>query len=311
MKILYGPLFTRRLGISMGIDIVPYKTCSYNCVYCHEGETTSLSLARKSFFEPKKIVQELCLLTGIKQLRGLKIDYLTFAGSGEPTLNQNIGEYIRYLKDVSPIPVAVLTNSSLLWDEEVRNDLSTADLVVPSLDAASEAIFQRVNRPCPGFTIDKVIEGLRQFCNEFTGRIWLEILLCSELNDGKEELHRLADIAAKLDVDKIQINTVSRSPALHDVCPASFQTLTYFHGLLGDKGELVQEESGIIREKLERELEDAILKSLRFKPGNMQTLSQETEKSGQEVIKVLSRLEKEGMIQRYMLDKTTFYKVVQ
>ena len=106
MKILYGPLYSRRLGISVGIDIIPYKTCSYNCVYCHEGETTHLTCSRQRFLDPEKVLEALSTLAGQKQRRGLDIDYLTFAGSGEPTLNRELGRYIRYLKNISPVPIA-------------------------------------------------------------------------------------------------------------------------------------------------------------------------------------------------------------
>ncbi len=311
LKILYGPLYSRRLGVSVGIDIIPYKTCSYNCVYCHEGETTHLTRSRQCFFEPQKVLETLSSLAGQKQLRSLDIDFLTFAGSGEPTLNRDLGRYIRYLKAISPVPVAVITNSSLLWDEQVRKDLSPADLVVPSLDAASSAVFNQVNRPSENLPLDRIIQGIREFCSEFAGRIWLEILLCRNINDSEAELQRLAGVISTLELDKIQINTVSRPPALDDVHPVPPETLHRFQELLGGQGEIVEDGGHLIRKTVEKELEKAILTCLNYKPGNLHTLTKELKKSGQEIIKVLARLEKEGAVQRFIRDKTSFYRIVR
>lgn len=310
VQVIYGPLYSRRLGVSVGIDIIPYKTCSYNCVYCHEGETTRLTCHRQDFLEPAAVLDALTSLQGKKQLRNLDLDYLTFAGSGEPTLNRNLGKYIRHLREISPVPVAVLTNSSLLWDQDLREELAAADLVVPSLDAGSELVFQRVNRPCPGLSLDRVVQGLQQFCQEFPGQIWLEILLCRGINDSEEELRLLANTAAHLEVDKIQINTVSRPPALQEIFPVTPETLTFFQQLLGPGGEIVREELGGQREILEKDLEKAILDCLRYQPGNVKSLSRETKRSGQEVIKVLSRLEKQGFVERFMRKGTSCYRIL-
>ncbi len=310
VQVLYGPLYSRRLGVSVGIDIIPYKTCSYNCVYCHEGETTRLTCQRQDFLEPAAVLEALASLQGKKRFRNLDLDYLTFAGSGEPTLNHSLGKYIRYLKEISPVPVAVLTNSSLLWDQDLREELAAADLVVPSLDAGSELVFQRLNRPCPGLSLARVTQGLQQFCQAFPGQTWLEILLCRGINDSEEELRLLARTAAHLEVDRIQINTVSRPPALPGIFPATPETLTFFQQLLGPGGEIVHEELGGQREILEKDLEKAILDCLRYQPGNVKSLSRETKKSGQEVIKVLSRLEKQGILQRFMRHGKSFYRIL-
>ncbi len=311
MSIIYGPLYSRRLGISLGIDIVPYKTCSFNCIYCHEGETTTLTCTRRRFLEPAEAFAALSKLQGIKQLRGREIDYLTFAGSGEPTLNLDLGDYIRYLKRISPLPVAVLTNSSLLWDENVRIELLNADLVVPSLDAASEEVLQKVNRPSPELSLPLILRGLRQFCGEFSGDTWLEILLCRGINDSEDELFRLAKAALELDVNRIQLHTVSRPPALHDVQPVEAATLQRFQVLLGARGDIVQDETGPAGKDLEKDLEKAILHCLGSRPANLKTLVRETKKSGQEIIKVLSRLEKEGAVQRFIHDGASCYRLVR
>ncbi len=308
MNTIYGPLYSRRLGISVGIDIIPYKTCSFNCVYCHEGETTNLTCQRQNFLDFREVLEELSSLAGKKQLRGLDLDYLTFAGSGEPTLNRDLGRYIAHLKEISPVPVAVITNSSLLWDRDVRDDLRQADLVVPSLDAAGEESFQRVNRPCKELSLEKIFRGLRQFCREFSGEIWLEILLCRGLNDSEADLARLAEVLETMELDKVQINTVSRPPAQDKIEPVPPQTLRHFREQLAEKVEIIEESTGFWRKAMEADLEKAILDRLNYKPESMLSLSRELKKSGQEIIKVLARLEKEGKVVRFIRDRTSFYR---
>jgi len=207
-SIVYGPVPSRRLGISLGVDIIPYKNCSYDCIYCQLGKTTNQIIQRKSLVLIDSVMDE------IKEVikENSDIDYITFSGSGEPTLNQDIGEMIRRIKGFTQIPVAVLTNGSLLWDKQVREDLSGADLVVPSVDAVSEDVFQRINRPLEELKVNKVLGGIKDFCENFGGKIYLEIMLVKDINDSKKEIGRLNKFIRELNVDKIQLNTVIRPP---------------------------------------------------------------------------------------------------
>jgi len=172
-KNVFGPVPSRRLGLSLGVDIIPYKTCSYNCIYCQLKETTDQRIERASFLPVDKILSE------VKEAiaKNERIDYITFSGSGEPTLNSDIGRLIAGTKEMTDIKVAVLTNGSLLYRPDVRRDLMKADLVKPSLDAASEKAFRKINRPHPALDLAKIIEGLRKFSEEFTGELYLEIML--------------------------------------------------------------------------------------------------------------------------------------
>ncbi|MGB7060806.1 MAG: radical SAM protein, partial [Candidatus Zixiibacteriota bacterium] len=156
-RLIYGPVPSRRLGISLGVDVVPYKTCSYDCIYCQLGKTTNHSIQRKSFVPIDSVISDVKKVLN----ENSDIDYITFSGSGEPTLNQDICEMITKVKNFTQIPVAVLTNGSLLWDRRVREDVTRADLVVPSVDAVSEDIFQKVNRPIEGLDVKKVLDGIR------------------------------------------------------------------------------------------------------------------------------------------------------
>jgi wyosine [tRNA(Phe)-imidazoG37] synthetase (radical SAM superfamily) len=207
-KFTFGPVPSRRLGFSLGVDIIPRKICTFDCIYCQVGKTTNHEIKRKSFFDSHEIVEEIIAKT--KQLS--HIDHITFSGSGEPTLNSDIGWMIREIKKGSDIPVAVITNGSLLNDEDIRDDLNMADVVLPSLDAASEDIFRYINRPHSLIELNTIIEGMKKFRDTYTGKIWLEIMLIKNVNDNSEELARLKKTVEYLGVEKVQLNTVNRPP---------------------------------------------------------------------------------------------------
>lgn len=229
MKYLYGPVPSRRLGASLGIDLVPHKTCSYNCIYCQCGQTTHKTLQRKEYVPIKQVIEE--AKTFLAHYKG-RLDYLTLSGAGEPTLNSGIGEVIRRLKQLSDKPVAVLTNSSLLWRPDVQSELMAADVIVPSLDAATPKAFLSVNRPKP-IKLQAIINGLVEFRNCFKGKIWLEIFLVRLYNDDKEHLEALKKAIKLIRPDKIQLNTVTRPPSedfAYPVLPEEMQKIAKFFG---------------------------------------------------------------------------------
>jgi wyosine [tRNA(Phe)-imidazoG37] synthetase (radical SAM superfamily) len=206
---VYGPVPSRRLGFSLGIDIIPFKTCSFSCIYCQLGRTPRKSIRRKKYFSSSEILSQVRK----KISSGQKIDYITFSGSGEPTLNTAIGKLIREIKKMTSIPVAVLTNSSLLALKSVRRALKAADVVAPSLDAASADMLARVNRPHPSLKMNRIIKGLVKFRREFKGLIWLEIMLVKGVNDSPSHIRKLKEAMARIKPDKVQLNTVVRPPA--------------------------------------------------------------------------------------------------
>jgi len=309
MKLLYGPLYSRRLGMSLGVDTIPHKTCTFNCIYCHDGETTCLTVDRKDYLPPSRVLEELKLLAGQREHRNRRMDYITFAGSGEPTLNLSLGRYIRFVKSVSPVQVAVITNSSLLWKESVREELMAADLIVPSLDAATEETFLRINRPCPGLQLDKIIEGLKTLCRDFTGSVWLEVLLCEGINDGEEELRCMSRVIEELNVQKVQLNTVDRPPSLEEARPLSRERLVQVAALLGPKTETVEDFLTPARQALERGAFDRISSLLMDgQPRNLEQLCRRFRKSRQEMIKILTHMEKEGLVERCSAGSTRQYR---
>jgi len=220
-KYIYGPVPSRRLGRSLGVDIIPFKTCSYDCVYCQLGHTTVHTIERGSWVSCDDVLSEL-----ERFLRTDTPDVISFAGSGEPTLNEELGDMIHGIKKMTDVPVAVFTNASLLWMPDVIEDLSLADIVSPSMDAALPATAEAINRPAGGMSLDLILEGLTRFCNVYRGRIWLEILLAQGLNDSEEDIEALAAQAAKLShIERIQLNSVCRPPADSCVKPLSMARL--------------------------------------------------------------------------------------
>ena len=206
MAHLFGPVPSRRLGRSLGVDLIPPKTCPYDCIYCEVGPTTCQTRERFSF-QTENIIEE---LADYLNAPGVRPDVITLAGSGEPTLNLGLGRIIGEIKAMSHIPVAVLTNGALLYDPEVRRELAAADLVLPSLDAGRAETYAAINRPLPELSFKSLIEGLTAFRREYRGQIWLEIMLLKGLNDTEAELTLLRRGLEKIAPDKIQLNTAVR-----------------------------------------------------------------------------------------------------
>ena len=211
MKYVFGPLPSRRLGQSLGIDPIPMKTCNWNCVYCQLGRSSSLDTQRRMYAPPEDILTE--AFAAIEKHGRDGIDWVTFVGSGEPTLHAGLGWMIDELKRRSPIPVAVLTNGSLLDLPEVRRDLRGADAVMPSLDAGTERLYRQINRAAKPFGLDRLVRGLEAFRAEYSGRLWIEVMLISGLNDGDEALRDLAAVLRRIGPDEVHINLPVRPPA--------------------------------------------------------------------------------------------------
>jgi wyosine [tRNA(Phe)-imidazoG37] synthetase (radical SAM superfamily) len=211
MKTIFGPVPSRRLGRSLGIDVVPLKTCSYDCVYCESGRTTHLTLEREAFVGADEVLHELEDYFG-KYPQGANV--LTFSSGGEPTLYEPLGDLIRDVKNhFRSLPLIVLTNGSLLWDARVRRDLMQADRVVPSLDGATVNSFRKVNRPHPKLALPVILEGLSAFRREYKGQFHLEVMLVAGYNDHPVELAAIRRLVDLLDPHEVELNTVVRPPA--------------------------------------------------------------------------------------------------
>ncbi len=228
-KHLFGPVPSRRLGRSLGVDLVPHKVCSYDCIYCQVGPTTQRTLARKEYAPTDEVLAELAEVFQA----GCDCDYVTLSGSGEPTLHRDVGRIIAGIKDLTDTPVAVLTNGSLLYDPQVRKDLLRADLVIPSLDAADPETFRRINRPCVGLAFETMVEGLVAFRAEYAGKIHLEVLVSAGINDSDEHIAGLKAIIGRIDPDRIDLNTVTRPPVDDYALPVPREELEHIRQMLG------------------------------------------------------------------------------
>jgi len=237
-RYLFGPVSSRRLGRSLGVDLVPLKTCNYDCVYCECGKTTNATSKRQEFIPTGEVISELSHFLSSSPA----LDYITFAGSGEPTLFKGIGEVIRFLKDRFPAyRIAVLTNSSLLSDPEVRTDLMPADVVLPTFSTAINGTFQAMHRPVPGMDPAVILEGLLRFRGEYRGEIWLEIFIIPGLNTSDLELAGLRDAIYAIQPDRVQLNTLDRPGTDDRVRPASPGELARIARALGfTKTEIIE-----------------------------------------------------------------------
>lgn len=238
MKYLYGPVKSRRLGNSLGISLTPYKTCDFDCIYCQLGKTSNLTLEKKEYIRVSDITEELrTWLENNKEIAS-GLEYITLSGSGEPTLNTKIGELILEIRRLTPAKIAVLTNSSFLADPEIRRQISGADLIVPSLDAVTQQLFAKVDRPCPGINIDDVINGLVALRREFHGKIWLEIMLVKGVNDDIRHIRKIKEVVDNINPDKIQLNSPVRTAAEEGVLPVAKGKLKKIKEILGEKVEI-------------------------------------------------------------------------
>ena len=209
MEFVYGPVPSRRLGRSLGIDPLPSKTCNHQCIYCQLGKTTHFTNTRENYFPVTQIINE--MRSAIKINQNL-IDYITFVGSGEPTLYKDLKDLIIAAKEVSNKPICVITNGSLLNNEEVVEALLLTDVILPSLDAGSENLFKKINRPHPSLKYDEIIQGYISFREKYKGKFWLEIMLMKDINDSKDELTLIRDKIDLIKPDRIDINVPIRPP---------------------------------------------------------------------------------------------------
>lgn len=239
MKFVYGPVKSRRLGGSLGLTITPYKTCSFDCVYCQLGKTSENTLERREFFAPEEILAELKAFLASVDPKIQPINYITISGSGEPTLNSRIGEIIRGIKKITAISVCVITNSSLLNDPKVREEIAAADLIMPTLNGVSTGVFVKVCRAHAGITLENIIQGLIALRKEYRGKIFLEVMLVKGINDRIAEIRKMKAVIDAIAPDKIYLTLPTRQTCEQWVRPPGLKTLQKIKEILGEKAEIV------------------------------------------------------------------------
>lgn len=302
---VYGPVPSRRLGLSLGVDITPFKLCSLDCVYCQLGPTTTKTTKTKDYFSDQEI------LTQIKKRikTSPRIDYITFSGSGEPTLNSRIGPLIKKIKEFTDIPVAVLTNSTLLTQKKVRDALKQADVVVPSLDAAVQDIFEKINRPHSSLKIEEIIDGLKKFRKEFQQQIWLEIVFVKGINDSPSHIKALKKAAQEIKPDKVQLNTVIRPPSEKSALPLSQKEMEKIKNMMGKESEVIAhfKKKGLTSE--EENIQNIILDMIRRRPVTAEDISNSLGRHKNEVLKYIDLLKKEDKIKTVTYKDQDYYEL--
>lgn len=305
-KYIYGPVPSRRLRFSLGIDLIPFKNCSFDCIYCQLGKTTNKTIKRKEYLPTEEI------LKGVEEIlkNNDRIDYLTFSGSGEPTLHSRIGYLITELKKITEIPVAVLTNSSLLFMPDVQEELSNADVVLPTLCGTTQEIFNKINRPIPDLNIEKVIRGLIDFRQLYKGRIWLEIMLIKGLNDEQLDLDRLKMVVEEIAPDRIHLNTVVRPPSEKYALPLSIEELRKIEKIFGDNAEIIASFKAKRGSVYLLDTEKTILEVVKRRPVTLDDICSVTTLHRNEVLKYLDQLHRAKKVKLTEHDNRNYYEIL-
>ncbi|MDY6827532.1 MAG: radical SAM protein [Bacillota bacterium] len=305
-KHLFGPVPSRRLGVSLGIDLIPPKTCTLDCVYCECGKTTRLTTERREYIPVSNVLKEVDDYLAQKP----ELDYITFAGSGEPTLNNKMGQVIEFLKNSYPhYHICVLTNGTLFSDPAIRAEVLKADLIIPSLDAATEKTFQQINRPHPKLNCSKIIAGLVDLRHEFAGEIRLEIFIVPGLNDTNKELQAIKETIEKINPHRIQLGTLDRPGTENWVQAADKEKMQQIASFLG-RSELIGEFQP--RNKIasfNESYNDQILDTLRRRPCTLEDLQQILNLHPAELQKYINHLLAMGRIETENRDRGTFLKL--
>jgi len=304
-KYLFGPVPSRRLGLSLGVDIVPLKTCTQDCIYCQLGVSAEPTIQRKEYVPIEDVIGQL------KQriATGLSADYITLSGSGEPTLNSQLGLLIDEISRLTSIPVAVLTNGTLFSDPAVRADCAKADVVLPSLDAGDEQTFKKINRPHKDIDFAEFVEGLCKFRAQFTGQIWLEVFFCESINTGKEQIEKIKTIVQRIAPDKVQLNTAVRPVIDKSVITVSAERLSVIAKLIGDNAEVIAGFSDTtLAENIDISTEN-VLEMLKRRPCSLDDICHGLGIHRAQALKYISHLERLGLIASLKRGDTIFFKL--
>jgi wyosine [tRNA(Phe)-imidazoG37] synthetase (radical SAM superfamily) len=307
-KYLFGPVPSRRLGISLGVDLIPYKTCNFNCIYCESGKTTNLTNERKEYISSDFIINELnYYLSTLPEL-----DFITFSGAGEPTLNSGIGKILHFIHTNFPqFKTALITNSALFADEILRKEIANIDLILPSLDAVSQSVFSKINRSASNLKSDEIVAGLIEFAKEFRGRIWLEIFIVPGVNDTPEELKLLKEVLQKIQPERVQLNTLDRPGTESEIIAASKVRLEdiaeFFKPLPAEI--IAKFKTEKISDEVPKEAIKTILDTIQRRPCTKIDLMQMLNIKEIELDSILRKLLYTGTIKTESLKRGTFYKI--
>ena len=302
---LFGPVPSRRLGSSLGVDLVSHKTCSFNCVYCECGKTTLLTHQRAEYVPTVEVLAELNQFLST----GPDLDYVTFSGAGEPTLHSGLGDIVAFIKsNFARYKIALLTNGSLFYQPELREEVIEIDLILPSLDAVDEAIYQKINRPHQDISLKNIISGLTELKKIQNGRMWLEIFIIPGLNDQPDHIEKLKAAVHQIKPDLVQLNALDRPGAESWISGASQKQLEEVAAKLDWHTEIIAKFPDRKKSKVYHEnIETAILEIIKRRPCTVEDLSQTSGLHINEVNKYLDVLTKTNQIQTRQMERGLFY----
>jgi len=302
----YGPVPSRRLGRSLGVDLVPMKTCDLDCVYCQLGRTPRTTCELADYAPVEEVVEEV----RARLADGPRPDYITLGGSGEPTLHRSFGEVARRIRALTNVPIALLTNGTLFWRPEVRAACGAIDLILPSLDAGDEETFRRINRPHEGITLDMLVEGLAALRREFAGEVWLEVFIVEGMNDAPDQVEAIKRCIERIGPHRVQLNTAVRPPAEEGVRAASAETLEQVARALGPEAEVIAPaKAGAADARAAARTED-VLAVLRRRPCTLTDIASGLGIHPHEAVKCLQTLQDRGLAQRRQRLYETYYEAV-
>ncbi len=301
---VYGPVPSRRLGRSLGVDLVPYKVCSYDCIYCQLGRTKEKTIERKPYIAVERILEQVYQ----KLKEGIRADYITLAGSGEPTLNSQIGSLIRDIKKHTEIPVAVLTNSSLLGDSRVRESIMEADVVLPSLDAHDQEGFETINRPHFEIKFETMVEGLIAFRKEYSGEIWLEVFILEDINATEADAIQFKHWIERASPQKVHINTAVRPSAETYARQVSPEKTARFCRILGEKAEVIAPYKDLEKHERGADVEENILNLLARRPCSLDDISSGLGVHKNEILKYIEPLVESHTIDMVKRGSVVYYQ---
>jgi len=300
---LFGPVPSRRLGLSLGVDIVPLKACTQDCIYCQLGRSSDKTIRRKNYVPVETVLEELK-----KRLeQGLQADYITISGSGEPTLNTQLGRLVEGIKKITDIPVAILTNGTLLYDPQVRADCAKADVVLPSLDAGDEETFQKINRPHKDINLEKLIAGLIAFRKEFNGQIWLEVFFLDGINTDERQIANINTIITQIRPDRIQLNTAVRPTAERGISIVDQGTLSAIARQLGPKAEVIADFQTRHHNLSSESNKERLLEMLRRRPCSLDDICAGLGIHRNEALKHLGYFQQIGVVRSEQTNATVYF----
>ncbi|MFC1824916.1 radical SAM protein [Thermodesulfobacteriota bacterium] len=302
MPYVFGPVPSRRLGLSLGIDLVPAKTCTYDCLYCQVGKTTSETLKTEPYVPLQDVIKEL-----ERHLEGANPETITLAGSGEPTLHSGIGQLITEIKGLSDIKIALLTNGSLLWQENVRERILGADIILPTLTSAFEATFRAIHRPHSDLRAESVIKGLKELRRIYRGLLFLEVMLLRGFNDSDREIEGLKRVINDISPDRVQLNTVERPPSDPKAQSLDKKRLEEIKNFLGDRVEIVAEAPFKPHRGRYQSVEGPIMEMTRRRPMRAIDIAQSLDLSLGDVEGIISGLVVKGALQERQHSREIYY----